>query len=285
MVSLRRSHTNVSDFAHRGKGGYGGCRGQPNPRYWNDGCELQTGMYLARSRSNIAALGLNPEAVVYRHPSNQIITQQIPGLPPGHPALAAASVTSKPSNTGISRASSFYHHRDHPMQTARSLGFLASANSRSSLALPSMVQGSNPAGTTNSSQSCKDLSQPLHVDCSVEYDLGNQPKIPKDSAPLLIIHPGYQQQQQQQQKQKEQQQNNSAGPTSRFHPYNSTSIPSSPFSEVDHKSKGSSGHGTSLASSSLGSSNSSTSINQHPPLACSTITRQRRLPPGHSGQF
>merc|ERR1712051_813460 len=63
-------------------------------------------------------------------------------------------------------------------------------------------------------------------------------------------------------------------------------IPSSPFSDFaavssDQKSKGSSGHGTSLASSSLGSSNSSTSISQHPPLACSTITRSRsRLPPG-----
>ena len=102
---------------------------------------------------------------------------------------------------GISRASSFaYHHRDHSMQAARSLGFLASANSRSSLALPGSMgipQGSNPNqcppsnnNNSSSSQSCKDLSQPLHVDCSVEYDLGNQPKIPKDSAPLLIIHPG-----------------------------------------------------------------------------------------------
>merc|ERR1719270_2203571 len=144
-----------------------------------------------------------------------------------------------------------------------------------------MVQGSNPGNNSNqnpsnSSQSCKDLSQPLHVDCSVEYDLGNQPKIPKDSAPLLIIHPGYQNKQKQEQRE---QQQNSAGPASRFHPYSSTSIPSSPFSEVDHKSKSSSGHGTSLASSSLGSSNSSTSISHHPPLACSTITR-RRLPPG-----
>ena len=232
MVSLRRSHTNVSDFTHggRAKGGYGGCR-QPN-RYWNEGCEIQSGtMYLARSRSNIAALGLNPEAV-YR-PSTQIT--QIPGLPHGHPAL----VTSKTSNTGISRASSFYHHRDHSLQAARSLGFLASANSRSSLALPSMVQGSNSGNNpnqnpSNSSQSCKDLSQPLHVDCSVEYDLGNQPKIPKDSAPLLIIHPGYQNKQKQEQRE---QQQNSAGPASRFHPYSSTSIPSSPFSEVDHKSK------------------------------------------------
>ena len=193
MVSLRRSHTNVADLPRKGF----------RPRYY-DGCELP-GLYVARSRSNIAALGLNPENV-YR-PSQ--------GLP----------------SKGISRAASFYHHRE--FSNSRSMGFLASANSRSSLALPT-------------SQSCKDLSQPLHVDCSVEYDLGHQPKIPKDSAPLLIIHPAYQ---------------NSGGTPStstevpsRFHPYNS--IPSSPYSEVDHKSKSSSGHGTSLASSSLSSSSS-----------------------------
>ena len=115
-----------------------------------------------------------------------------------------------------------------------------------------------------------------------------------DSSDLILIYisiPGYHQQQ----KQKQQQEQINAA-TSRFHPYslntNQTSIPSSPFSDFatvssDQKSKGSSGHGTSLASSSLGSSNSSTSISQHPPLACSTITRSRsRLPPGlHSDQF
>ena len=115
-----------------------------------------------------------------------------------------------------------------------------------------------------------------------------------DSSDLILTYisiPGYHQQQ----KQKQQQEQINAA-TSRFHPYslntNQTSIPSSPFSDFatvssDQKSKGSSGHGTSLASSSLGSSNSSTSISQHPPLACSTITRSRsRLPPGlHSGQF
>ena len=117
-----------------------------------------------------------------------------------------------------------------------------------------------------------------------------------DSQDLILEYisiPGYHQQQQQKQKQQQDQIN---AATSRFHPYslntNQTSIPSSPFSDFatvssDQKSKGSSGHGTSLASSSLGSSNSSTSISQHPPLACSTITRSRsRLPPGlHSGQF
>ena len=117
-----------------------------------------------------------------------------------------------------------------------------------------------------------------------------------DSSDLILTYisiPGYHQQQQQKQKQQQEQIN---AATSRFHPYslntNQTSIPSSPYSDFatvssDQKSKGSSGHGTSLASSSLGSSNSSTSISQHPPLACSTITRSRsRLPPGLlSGQF
>ena len=197
MVSLRRSHTNVADLPRKGF----------RPRYY-EGCELP-GLYVARSRSNIAAMGLKPENV-YR-PSQ--------GLP----------------SKGISRAASFYHHRE---LNSRSMGFLASANSRSSLALPT-------------SQSCKDLSQPLHVDCSVEYDLGHQPKIPKDSAPLLIIHPAFQ--------------NTSTNSVNvsntevqnqqtRFHPY--SSIPSSPYSEVDHKSKSSSGHGTSLASSSLSSTSS-----------------------------
>ena len=164
MVSLRRSHTNVADFG-ASKNRHFASR----PRYF-DQSELPV-LYTARSRSNIAALGLNPE-VVYRPLPNQ---------------------------TKISRASSFaYHHRTEALPSARSLGYLASSQSRSSLALQPQ------------SQSCKDLSQPLHVDCSVEYDLGNQPKIPKDSAPLLIIHPAYQQQK----KLHEQQQSNP-----RFHPY------------------------------------------------------------------
>lgn len=243
MVSLRRSHTNVADFGRPGKG-------FRSSRYWNEsGCDVNstTGLYLARSRSNIAALGLNPEAV-YR-PSSQYHVVHHHGLPAGGS-----------SSVGISRAASFYHHRDHrPMQTARSLGFLA--NSRSSLALP----------TTN----CKDLSQPLHVDCSVEYDLGNQPKIPKDSAPLLIIHPAYQQQQQEQSHVG----SSAASTASRFHPYNTSTSMISPsaLEELDHKSKGSSGHGTSLASSSLSSTSSSSKTpNRLPP--------GQRYPSAHRGQ-
>lgn len=37
----------------------------------------------------------------------------------------------------------------------------------------------------------KSVTTPLFVDCSVEYDLGEQPVIPADSEPLLSIHPEY----------------------------------------------------------------------------------------------
>lgn len=37
----------------------------------------------------------------------------------------------------------------------------------------------------------KSVTSPLFVDCSVEYDLGEQPVIPVDSEPLLSIHPEY----------------------------------------------------------------------------------------------
>merc|ERR1719361_3138243 len=37
----------------------------------------------------------------------------------------------------------------------------------------------------------KSATSPLFVDCSVEYDLGEQPVIPADSEPLLSIHPEY----------------------------------------------------------------------------------------------
>ena len=52
----------------------------------------------------------------------------------------------------------------------------------------------------------KDYSTPLFVDCSIEYDLSNAPKIPKNSAPILMIDPRYQKRQQQIQHQMQQQQ-------------------------------------------------------------------------------
>merc|ERR1712011_31083 len=37
--------------------------------------------------------------------------------------------------------------------------------------------------------SSKDFTKTLFVDCSIEYELPNAPKIPKNSDPILMIHP------------------------------------------------------------------------------------------------
>uniref|UniRef100_A0A0K2VFJ0 Uncharacterized protein n=1 Tax=Lepeophtheirus salmonis TaxID=72036 RepID=A0A0K2VFJ0_LEPSM len=37
----------------------------------------------------------------------------------------------------------------------------------------------------------KDYTKPLFVDCSIEYELPNAPKIPLNSEPILMIHPSY----------------------------------------------------------------------------------------------
>ena len=102
-------------------------------------------------------------------------------LGPGGGGPTASGATGGPKRSQVTRASSFYHPSNPSSFSART----------SSLTRPQ-----------------KDLSKPLHVDCSIEYDLGAQPKIPKDSAPLLIIHPDYTKRKQQQQQLAD-----------RFHPY------------------------------------------------------------------
>ena len=56
---------------------------------------------------------------------------------------------------------------------------------------PPRVRSSNP--TNGSKPDLSSLSKSLFVDCSVEYELPMVPKIPPDSQPLLVIHPGWQQ--------------------------------------------------------------------------------------------
>jgi len=48
-----------------------------------------------------------------------------------------------------------------------------------------------PSSYQSQQSSSKSVTSPLFVDCSVEYDLGDQPVIPADSEPLLSIHPDY----------------------------------------------------------------------------------------------
>jgi len=48
-------------------------------------------------------------------------------------------------------------------------------------------------------KSPKNLCSPLHIDCSIEYDLRSHGQLPENSGRLLIIHPAYQTQFQKQQ--------------------------------------------------------------------------------------
>lgn len=96
------------------------------------------------------------------------------------PARSRSNIASLYAN-GTAHAKDIYlKSLSPPVYQHRSMGFL------------SMIPEPIARNTVRQTQSCRDVNKPLHVDCSVEYDLGHQPKIPKDSAPLLIIHPEYQ---------------------------------------------------------------------------------------------
>ena len=95
--------------------------------------------------------------------------------------------------------------------TSRSLSNYQPAAARQHQAAQSAVNPNPAASTSNSSRvvapvavksssrglmrppAGKDFSKPLFVDCSIEYELPNAPKIPKNSLPILMIHPGYKQ--------------------------------------------------------------------------------------------
>ena len=72
-------------------------------------------------------------------------------------------------------------------------------NRATSVASASRIEQVKKSSSTTSSRGLirppagKDFSKPLFVDCSIEYELPNAPKIPKNSLPILMIHPGYKQ--------------------------------------------------------------------------------------------
>jgi hypothetical protein len=55
---------------------------------------------------------------------------------------------------------------------------------------PSTSRVTNRSLPLPDGSSSKDFTKTLFVDCSIEYELPNAPKIPKNSAPILMIHPG-----------------------------------------------------------------------------------------------
>ncbi|XP_040569056.1 uncharacterized protein [Lepeophtheirus salmonis] len=62
----------------------------------------------------------------------------------------------------------------------------------SSSLLRTFYRPQNPFNLQNRTRyDVKDYSKPLFVDCSIEYELPNAPKVPKNSEPILMIHPSY----------------------------------------------------------------------------------------------
>ena len=119
----------------------------------------------------------------YTHLSNSWNT-------PGVNMKNAVSTTTSRSLSNYNPAAT----RQHPAPTQP-----AASTSNTSRPQPQPVAVVAPVAVKSSSRGLmrppagKDFSKPLFVDCSIEYELPNAPKIPKNSLPILMIHPGYKQ--------------------------------------------------------------------------------------------
>ena len=143
----------------------------------------RTGAALRRSQTSVCDL-LQGGLSHHRAPLTAGLYEQF--LPPPNFNAIGLPVNNR---VGRNRAQSFYYRSSvssvspysypvcdqSPAWYHRSVPNIASS-------YPSLATSANPG---------KSVTSPLFVDCSVEYDLGEQPVIPADSEPLLSIHPDY----------------------------------------------------------------------------------------------
>jgi len=147
----------------------------------------RTGAALRRSQTSVCDLlqgGLQGGLSHHRAPLTAGLYEQF--LPPPNFNAIGLPVNNR---VGRTRPQSFYYRSSvssvspysypvcdqSPAWYHRSVPNIASS-------YPSLASSTNPG---------KSVTSPLFVDCSVEYDLGEQPVIPADSEPLLSIHPDY----------------------------------------------------------------------------------------------
>lgn len=173
-AALRRSQTSVADLLPHGVNHHRAPLAQgvyeaflPPPNFNSiglpTGAQLGCGMTRARSRTQSFYVPSH-----YMAPSSS--HQLLPSAP--YPSLHH----SQASMLGMEQCSSSlgpqWYHRSVPNLHPRSLPYL-------------------PQAPLQPVPQAKSVTTPLFVDCSVEYDLGEQPVIPADSEPLLSIHPEY----------------------------------------------------------------------------------------------
>jgi len=175
-AALRRSQTSVADLMPHGvthhraplaQGVYEAFLPPPNFNSIGLPTNTQLGCGMTRTRSRTQSFYL-PNHYMAPSSSHQLL-----------PSSPYPSLHSQGNMLGMEQCSGSlgpqWYHRSVPNLHPRSLPYLH--------AQPSLQAQQTPQA--------KSATSPLFVDCSVEYDLGEQPVIPADSEPLLSIHPEY----------------------------------------------------------------------------------------------
>lgn len=175
-AALRRSQTSVADLLPHGVNHHRAPLAQgvyeaflPPPNFNSIG--LPTGAQLGgcgmtRARSRTQSFYVPSH---YMAPSSTQ-HQLLPSSP--YPSLHHSQANMLGMDQCSSSLGPQWYHRSVPNLHPRSLPYL-------------------PQTPIQPTPQAKSVTTPLFVDCSVEYDLGEQPVIPADSEPLLSIHPEY----------------------------------------------------------------------------------------------
>jgi len=173
-AALRRSQTSVADLMPHGvthhraplaQGVYEAFLPPPNFNSIGLPTNTQLGCGMTRTRSRTQSFYV-PNHYMAPSSSHQLL-----------PSSPYPSLHSQGNMLGMEQSlGPQWYHRSVPNLHPRSLPYLHTQ--------PSLqAQQQTPQA--------KSATSPLFVDCSVEYDLGEQPVIPADSEPLLSIHPEY----------------------------------------------------------------------------------------------
>ena len=172
-AALRRSQTSVADLMPHGVAHHRAPLAQgvyeaflPPPNFNSIGLPTNTqlGCGMTRTRSRTQSFYV-PNHYMAPSTSHQLL-----------PSSPYPSLHSQGNMLGMEQSlGPQWYHRSVPNLHPRSLPYLHTQ--------PSLQAQQTPQA--------KSATSPLFVDCSVEYDLGEQPVIPADSEPLLSIHPEY----------------------------------------------------------------------------------------------
>ena len=175
-AALRRSQTSVADLMPHGVAHHRAPLAQgvyeaflPPPNFNSIGLptssQLACGMTRTRSRTQSFYV---PNHYMAPSSSHQLL-----------PSSPYPSMHSQGNMLGMEQSmGAHWYHRSVPNLHPRPLPYLHHPSQ------PALQQQQQPS-------QAKSAMSPLFVDCSVEYDLGEQPVIPADSEPLLSIHPEY----------------------------------------------------------------------------------------------